>query len=53
LAAFAFTTAVPSNAATIPHRANFGSVVIVADSGHDRGMGSGTIVSRFGDVIRV
>lgn len=52
LAAFALATA-PTMASTMPHRASYGSVVIVANSGHDLGMGSGTIVSRFGNEIRV
>ncbi len=50
----AFAVATPAvNAAVIPARASYGSVVIVADSGHDLGMGSGTIVSRFGNEIRI
>jgi hypothetical protein len=40
-------------AAAGPTREAAGAVVVVADSGHDRGMGSGTIVARFGNRIRV
>jgi S1-C subfamily serine protease len=52
LAALAVTTGT-AFAALGSDREAAGAVVVVAESGHDRGMGSGTIVARFGNRIRV